>query len=262
MARLFALVNVAMADAGIIAWREKYIHNFWRPVLGIREHDTSMGPAATVGSAGIDPDCDSGWLPLGAPKTNGLGLKNFTPPFPAYPSGHATFGAAALHITRLFYKVLPGDCGPDTVLQDQAGNDLTIVSDEFNGVNMDNHGTVRPRHLRSFPGGLWDMIIENGLSRVDLGVHWIFDAFGFTKDVNGKLQPDLTLPEKIGGVPLGIDIAEDIFNGGRAAGMKRAVAAPAPVAAEAAPEAAAEIAPGAVTERVGRERKRIPYLPN
>src|SRR5262249_22020256 len=44
-ARLFALVNVAMADAGILAWDQKYIHNLWRPVLAIREHDPSMGPA-------------------------------------------------------------------------------------------------------------------------------------------------------------------------------------------------------------------------
>jgi vanadium chloroperoxidase len=37
----FALVNVAMADAGILAWDQKYIHDLWRPVVGIREHDTS-----------------------------------------------------------------------------------------------------------------------------------------------------------------------------------------------------------------------------
>ena len=35
-ARLFALVNVAMADAGILAWDRNYVHDFWRPVVGIR----------------------------------------------------------------------------------------------------------------------------------------------------------------------------------------------------------------------------------
>lgn len=40
-ARLFAFVNAAMGDAGILAWDQKYIHNFWRPVLGVREHDRS-----------------------------------------------------------------------------------------------------------------------------------------------------------------------------------------------------------------------------
>lgn len=90
-----------MADAGILAWDQKYLHNLWRPVVGIREHDQSMGPAGE-GHNDISDDCDPAWLPLVARKTNGSG-KNFTPPFPGYPSGHATFGAAALHITRLFY---------------------------------------------------------------------------------------------------------------------------------------------------------------
>jgi vanadium chloroperoxidase len=96
-ARLFALVNAAMGDAGILAWDQKYIHDLWRPVVGIREHDPSLGPAAT-GNNVISEDADPSWLPLGAPNTNSTG-KNGTPPFPAYPSGHATFGAAALHIT-------------------------------------------------------------------------------------------------------------------------------------------------------------------
>lgn len=84
-ARLFALVNIAMSDAGILAWDQKYIHDFWRPVVGIREHDRSMGPEG-VGNNNIDDDCHIIWLPLGAPSTNST-AKNFTPPFPAYPSG-------------------------------------------------------------------------------------------------------------------------------------------------------------------------------
>lgn len=99
--------------------------------------------------------------------------KNFTPPFPAYPSGHATFGAAAFHMTRLFYDgVAAKNYAPDKLF-----DGLTFVSDEFNGVNADNKGTVRPKHVRNFPGGLWQMIEENGRSRVYLGVHWVFDAF-------------------------------------------------------------------------------------
>jgi vanadium chloroperoxidase len=206
-ARLFALVNTAMADAGILAWDQKYIHDLWRPVVGIREHDISMGPTGE-GNNNISNDCDSGWLPLGAPKTNTSG-KNFTPPFPAYPSGHATFGAAALHITRLFYGVLMQ--GPDSLFDYQ-----TFVSDELNGVNKDNKGAVRPKHVRSFPGGLWRMIEENGRSRVYLGVHWVFDAFA----VGSKGAPDLT--RNIGGVPLGLTIAEDIFNDG----MKKSTVGP------------------------------------
>jgi hypothetical protein len=201
-ARLFAFVNVAMADAGILCWEQKYIYEFWRPVLGVREHDSSMGPAATQPDNDISDDCDPSWLPLGAPNTNSNG-KNFTPPFPAYPSGHATFGAAALHITRLFYGVAAGNRQSDNLL-----NGLDFVSEEFNGVNRDNKGTVRPRHRRNFPNGLWQMIEENGRSRVYLGVHWVFDAFAVKNNGN----PDFT--KNIGGVPLGVNIAEDIFQAG------------------------------------------------
>jgi PAP2 superfamily len=169
-------------------------------VVGVREHDRSLGPAGT-GSHDLSEDADPAWLPLGAPNTNSTG-KNGTPPFPAYPSGHATFGAAALHITRLFYGI--SSRSDDTTLF----NDITFVSDEFNGVNRDNKGTVRPKHVRSFPGGLWQMIIENGLSRVFLGVHWMFDAF--VTDSAGN--PDLT--RNVGGIPLGLTIAEDIHSNG------------------------------------------------
>jgi vanadium chloroperoxidase len=120
-ARLFALVNAAMGDAGILAWDQKYIHDLWRPVVGIREHDPSLGPTAT-GNNVLSEDADPSWLPLGAPNTNSTG-KNCTPPFPAYPSGHATFGAAALHITRLFYGVT--DRSNDNLFEG-----LTFVSDD------------------------------------------------------------------------------------------------------------------------------------
>lgn len=229
-ARLFALVNAAMADAGILAWENKYDHDFWRPVVGLREYDTSMGPATTTPGQNLSDDQDAGWLPLGAPASNALNaeyatkvhgpypcnesnpgvVKNFTPNFPAYPSGHATFGAAALHSTRLFFKVPAGDRQADDLLKK-----VGFVSEEFNGKTQDNRGTVRPNHLRGFKGGLWDMIIENGASRVYLGVHWSFDAFAGSLD-----KPDLD--ENIGGVRLGLDIAEAIEKDG----LKQSVGAP------------------------------------
>jgi hypothetical protein len=221
-AQLFAFVNAAMADAGILAWDQKYIHNFWRPVVGIREHDRSMGPAAPQADNNISNDCEPSWLPLGAPRTNRIG-KNFTPPFPAYPSGHATFGAAAFHITRRFYQVPNGNRQPDNLF-----NNLDFVSDEFNGISTDNKGTVRPRHRRDFPGGLWQIIEENARSRVYLGVHWIFDASAVQ---GGGNAPDLGRQVGglfIGNVPLGLQIAEDVFQAGAGRAPVRSPVAPRP----------------------------------
>lgn len=96
---------------------------------------------------------------------------------------------------------------------------LDFVSEELNGSNQDNRGTVRPRHVRNFSGGLWQMILENGRSRVYLGVHWVFDAFAVDEANNADLNREVDLAPGhviagIGGVPLGLAIAEDIFNNG------------------------------------------------
>jgi hypothetical protein len=203
-ARLFALVNAAMGDAGKFAWREKYKHDLWRPVLGVRECAPSTGPAVEAGRA-IEPPCDPFWLPLGAPRTNTRD-KGFTPPFPAYPSGHATFGAAALQMVRLFYKC-PRDSADAIAFE--------LVSDELDGISTDMNGTVRTRHERKFDS-LWQAIFENGQSRVFLGVHWVFDAFpdADVKDGAGcyKDPKTITYTKQVGGVKLGLDIANDIWD--------------------------------------------------
>jgi hypothetical protein len=80
LARLFALVNVAMADAGIAAWESKYYYQFWRPIGGLREADVGMGPTGT-GDGSPQTIADPKFLPLGAPASNLLG-RNATPPFP------------------------------------------------------------------------------------------------------------------------------------------------------------------------------------
>ena len=158
LARLLALVNVSMADAGIAAWESKYHYDFWRPVGGIREADPGTGP---MGQGDGNPNTvgDVTFSPLGAPASNLTG-PNFTPPFPAYPSGHATFGGALFETLRNFYKT-------DHIR-------FTFVSDEFNGVTPGNDGQIRPLLPRSFKR-LSEAEEENGQSRIYLGIHWAFD---------------------------------------------------------------------------------------
>ena len=205
-ARLFALVNVAMGDAGIHAWHWKYHYDLWRPIIGIREHDKAWGHDA-VGGQAVDADADPFWRPLGAPKTNDTqpGARAFTPPFPAYPSGHATFGAAVFEMVRLFYN------HTNEETNDNIG--FNFVSDELNGTSRDNDGALRTRHLRKF-SSVADAMYENSVSRIFLGVHWRFD--GTTgKSIKKMLEhSSSTGTDDIGGVPLGRAIARDIYGSG------------------------------------------------
>lgn len=82
-AMVFALLNIAVADAGIAAWDTKYTYNEWRPISAIRGADLDGNPATIA---------DADWLPLIA-----------TPNHPTYVSGHSTFsGAAAGILTAIF----------------------------------------------------------------------------------------------------------------------------------------------------------------
>jgi hypothetical protein len=80
-ARLLAVLNVALADAGIATWDCKYHYRFWRPVSAIRE-------TFDDGNEATKPD--KTWTSL-LP----------SPSHPDYVSGHSTFsGAAALILSR------------------------------------------------------------------------------------------------------------------------------------------------------------------
>ena len=140
--RLFAMSSTAIADAGIVAWNSKFDFDLWRPVSGIRRADLDGND---------DTEADPTWEPLGSPggtAPDGSSINNFTPPFPTFLSGHATFGTALFRSMENFY-------GTDEIA-------FEIRSEEM------------PDQLRSFER-FSDAAAENGRSRVYLGIHWKFD---------------------------------------------------------------------------------------
>src|SRR5262249_54233095 len=152
-------------------WYWKYAYDFWRPVVAIREADAGFGPTGHGdGNTKRANPGDPFWLPLGAPRSNpappvaGAAGENFTPNFPAYPSGHATFGTACFETFAGLIKK------PVDKIQ------ATLASDEFDGVTTDSDGVTRPRWQQTF--SLKEAIEQNKISRIYLGVHWIFDAEG------------------------------------------------------------------------------------
>jgi hypothetical protein len=82
-ARLFALLDMAMADGYIGSFDTKYHYRYWRPVSAIRAADSDGNPA-TAG--------DPTWTPL-----------ETTPPIPDYDSAHAVEGGAAAAVFRRFF---------------------------------------------------------------------------------------------------------------------------------------------------------------
>ena len=82
-ARLFALLNAAMADGYIAGADTRYLYNFWRPVTAIRAGD-SDGNDATAG----DPTWET--------------FMN-TPSLPDYPSTHSVLGGAAAVVMSRFF---------------------------------------------------------------------------------------------------------------------------------------------------------------
>jgi hypothetical protein len=157
--RLLTLVNIAMADATIVAWEAKYRYDFWRPVTAVREASPGSGPSR-LGDGNPHTHGIPNFMPLGAPASN-LHGPNFTPPFPAYPSGHAIMGGATFEVLRQFY-------GTDHIA-------FTFTSDELNGVTLDNTDTPRLFAPRTY-NSLSEAEMENAISRVYLGVHFRFDV--------------------------------------------------------------------------------------
>jgi membrane-associated phospholipid phosphatase len=122
-----AKVGLALNDAAVACWNSKYLYNTERPVSYIQK---MINPTWNV----MDLTTNR-FLPS-------------TPPFPAYPSGHSTFGAAAA-------EALVSIFGSNYKLTDRCHEGRT----DFVG--------SAPRSYESF----YDMATENAYSRIPLGVH-------------------------------------------------------------------------------------------
>jgi hypothetical protein len=146
-ARLFALLNIAMADAAIAAWDAKYLFDNWRPVTAIRNGDAD-GNAGTAG----DPTWSSFIV---------------TPPFPDYLSGHSMFSAAAATVLALFY-------GSDAVTFATGSDFLPGASHSFSSFSAAASEAALSRVLA---GIHFRFAIEDGLTAgVEIG-EWTFSHY-------------------------------------------------------------------------------------
>ena len=76
-ARMFAAIDMSLADAEISVWHAKYVYGFWRPITAINLADTDGNPATLA---------DPTWVPLLT-----------TPPYPEYPSGYNVVNSTVSH---------------------------------------------------------------------------------------------------------------------------------------------------------------------
>jgi len=141
-ARLFAMLSMAIWDGIVACFETKYHFNLWRPVTAIHEAQTDGHPKTQP---------DSKWEPL-----------VFTPPFPAYPSGHASFGAAARVILEDEFGIgghditLMNPAIPDVVLRYSTFKQITDDIDEariFGGVHYrfdQEHGALLGKRVGEY----------------------------------------------------------------------------------------------------------------
>jgi hypothetical protein len=120
----YAKVSVSLNDAAVACWHSKYTYNLERPVTYINRV--------------MDPDWAPHW--------------DSSPSFPAFPSGHSTFGAAAAEVLSHIF-------GYNYAMTDTSHGER----DDFYGM---------PRTFDTF----YEMAEENAYSRIPLGVHFRMDA--------------------------------------------------------------------------------------
>jgi hypothetical protein len=83
-ARVFALLNISLADTTIAFFEAKYAYNFWRPVTAVQLADTDGNPRT-----GPNPT----WLPLSTK----------TAPDPSYPGAHSAISKAGATVLSFYF---------------------------------------------------------------------------------------------------------------------------------------------------------------
>ena len=133
-ARLFGLLNMALADGYVGSFDTKYHYNYWRPVTAIQTADTDGNPNTSA---------DPTWTPLVT-----------TPPIPDYDSAHSVEGGAAAAVLKRFFgtdRIRFRTCSL-TLPPGSTCNDLTPVLRRYNSFSQ--------------------AAAENGLSRILVGFHF------------------------------------------------------------------------------------------
>lgn len=141
-ASLFALLDNAVADARIASFTSKYEQKFWRPITAIN-----------ADANGAVTNSYAAWHPLAA-----------TPSHPSNTAGHSTTGAAGFEVLRAYFK-------SDSISAD--GTSVTLGSLPWLAGTNDGTGNASTRTVSTFT----QTQLENGASRLYLGVHFGFDNF-------------------------------------------------------------------------------------
>ncbi len=148
-AKLFAVLDNALADARIAAWQSKYDLTFWRPITAI-----NANPDGSVS--------DYTWKPLAA-----------TPSHPSNTGGHSATVSAGTEILRAFFK-------SDRIKKNGAPATFTTLPwliGTNNGTGkanpLINGSDATTRNVASFS----QLQLENGRSRIYLGVHFGNDDY-------------------------------------------------------------------------------------
>jgi len=100
-ARLFALLNMGIANTFINDWDAKFTYNFWRPITAIRNGDKDDNDAT---------ERDPGWTPL-----------NTTPMHPEYPSQAAIVTGVAVAVLESVFGSNPA---------------ITVTATDFDNPNL------------------------------------------------------------------------------------------------------------------------------